>query len=118
MALGASLKDKKYLEVFSLKKNEIGFQGIKALEDCLGLSKTIKELNLSGNNIGDEGVNIVITALSNKKKQSIHILSLSNNRITSEGCKKICEFIAMCNTLEEIQLSNNEIDNEGAKQLI
>jgi len=75
------------LEVFSLKKNEIGYQGIKALEECLSLSKTIKELNLSGNNIGDEGVGIVIGALSNKKRQSLHVLSLSNNRITSKGCK-------------------------------
>ena len=101
-----------------MKKNEIGLQGIKALEDCLSLSKTIKELNLSGNNIGDEGVTIVIKALSNKKKQSLHVLSLSNNRISSAGCKKICEFIAVCSPLEEIQLSNNDIDNEGAKKLI
>lgn len=101
-----------------MKKNEIGLQGIKALEDCLSLSKTIKELNLSGNNIGDEGVAIVIKALSNKKKQSLHVLSLSNNRISSVGCKKICEFIALCSSMEEIQLSNNDIDNEGAKQLI
>ena len=102
IALGAALKDKKYLEVFNMKKNEIGLQGIKALEDCLSLSKTIKELNLSGNNIGDEGVAIVIKALSNKKKQSLHVLSLSNNRISSIGCKKICEFIALCSSMEEI----------------
>ena len=68
IALGQSLKDKKYLEVFNLKKNEIGLAGIKSLEDCLSLSKTIKELNLSGNFIGDEGVEIVIKALTNKKR--------------------------------------------------
>ena len=51
-----------------LKKNEIGVQGIRALEECLSLSKTIKELNLTGNNIGDDGVAIVIKALSTKKK--------------------------------------------------
>jgi len=62
------LKDKKYLEVFNIKKNEIGLQGIKSMEDCLSLSRTIKELNLSGNNIGDEGIEIVIKALSNKKR--------------------------------------------------
>jgi Ran GTPase-activating protein (RanGAP) involved in mRNA processing and transport len=50
------LRDKKYLEVFVLKKNEIGIQGLRALKDVLNNSKTIKELNLSGNNIGDEGV--------------------------------------------------------------
>ena len=102
VALGQSLKDKKYLEVFNLKKNEIGIPGIKALEDCLTSSKTIKELNLSGNNIGDEGSAIVIKALSNKKRQSLHVLSLSSNKISSVGCKKICEFMANCGTLEEI----------------
>jgi Ran GTPase-activating protein (RanGAP) involved in mRNA processing and transport len=68
----------------------------------LSLSKTIRELNLSGNNIGDEGTQIVIKSLSNKKKQSLHVLSLSNNRITSKGCKIICEFIAKCHSLEEL----------------
>ena len=29
IALGLALKDKKYLEVFNLKKNEIGLQGIQ-----------------------------------------------------------------------------------------
>jgi len=45
-------------------------------------------------------------------------LSLSNNNISSKGCKMICEFIAKCQTLEELQLSNNQIDNEGAQELI
>lgn len=103
IALGQSLKDKKYLEVFNLKKNEIGFAGIKALEDCFTLSKSMRELNLSGNNIGDEGVTLVITALSNnKKKNSLTVLCLSNNRITSTGCKIICEYISKCPTLEEL----------------
>ena len=101
-----------------MKKNEIGLQGIKALEDCLTLSKTIKELNLSGNNFGDEGVAIVIRALSNKKKHSLQVLGLSNNFLTSEGCKLICQYIATCSSLQEIQLSNNEIDNDGAQKLI
>jgi Ran GTPase-activating protein (RanGAP) involved in mRNA processing and transport len=63
VAIGGSLKDKKYLEVFNFKKNEIGLQGMKALEEVLTLSKTVKELNLSGNNIGDEGVGIIIKAM-------------------------------------------------------
>lgn len=79
VALGESLRDKKYLEVFNVKKNEIGLQGIKAMEDCLNLSRAIKELILSGNNIGDEGLEIVIKALTSKKRQSLHTLSLSNN---------------------------------------
>jgi hypothetical protein len=53
-----------------MKKNEISFAGIKALEECFTLSKSMRELNLSGNNIGDEGVQLVISALSNNKKKN------------------------------------------------
>ena len=41
---------------------------MKALEEVLTLSKTVNELNLSGNNIGDEGVAIIIKAMITKKK--------------------------------------------------
>jgi len=102
IAIGQSLKDKKYLEVFNIKKNEVGLQGIKTLEECLSLCKTLKELNLSGNNMGDEGIEIVIKALQTKKRQSLHLLALSGNKITSRGCKMICEFISKCASLEEL----------------
>ena len=102
VALGQSLKDKKYLEVFNLKKNEMGIQGIKALEECLSNSKSIKELNLSGNNIGDEGVAIVCRSLKPKTKNGLTKFCVSSNKITSAGCKLICEFITQCISLEEL----------------
>ena len=70
------------MEVFNLKKNEIGLQGIKSLEDCFALSKTIKELNLSGNNIGDEGVSIVIRSDDQSKIDdcNLQILEFVNEK--------------------------------------
>ena len=67
IALGEALKDKKYLEVLVLKKNDITVAGIRALKDVLNMSKTIKELNLAGNGIGDEGAAIVTDALKSKQ---------------------------------------------------
>ena len=50
------------------------------------MSKTIKEVNLSGKNIADEGVTIVIKAMFNKKKKYLNVLSFSNkNKISSYG---------------------------------
>lgn len=66
VSLGEALKDKKYLEVLVLKKNDINISGIRALKDVLNSSKTIKELNLAGNSIGDEGAAIVVEALKSK----------------------------------------------------
>jgi Ran GTPase-activating protein (RanGAP) involved in mRNA processing and transport len=51
------------------------------------MSKTIKELNLAGNGIGDEGAAIVTDALKSKQNQQLSYLSLSDNRITSVGAK-------------------------------
>jgi len=53
--------------VLVLKKNEINVQGIRALKDVLNSSKTIRELNLAGNGIGDEGAQIVADALKQKQ---------------------------------------------------
>jgi Ran GTPase-activating protein (RanGAP) involved in mRNA processing and transport len=69
---------------------------MKALEEVLTLSKTVKELNLSGNNIGDDGVSIITKAMITKKKQSLNVLSLSDNKISSKGCKDICVFLSKC----------------------
>lgn len=35
IALGQALKDKKYVEVLNLKKNDIGVHGVESIEDCL-----------------------------------------------------------------------------------
>jgi Ran GTPase-activating protein (RanGAP) involved in mRNA processing and transport len=83
----------------------------------------MKELNLSGNNITDEGAEVVVSSLSkclNEKKKSTNLvnLGLSNNGLTSSGCSMVCDFIKKCPYMEELQLSNNEIDNVGANNLI
>lgn len=46
------------------------------MEDCLKLSRAMKLLDLSGNQIGDEGVDLVLGSLQGKKKLCLHTLSL------------------------------------------
>jgi len=62
------LREKRYLEVLALRKNDIGLEGLSELESVLQSSKTIRELDLGCNAIGDEGVRIVTSALKNKQK--------------------------------------------------
>jgi Ran GTPase-activating protein (RanGAP) involved in mRNA processing and transport len=59
VAIGEALEDKKYLEVLIMKQNEIDAEGVLALQTVLQNSKNLKEINLSGNNIGDEGTQIL-----------------------------------------------------------
>lgn len=55
-ALGKALQDKKYLEVLVLKRNDIGLAGVRELQAVLVNSKTVRILDLAGNNITDAGV--------------------------------------------------------------
>jgi hypothetical protein len=57
---------------------------------------------LTGNNIGDEGVDLVIKSLGNKKTQALQKFCVSNNKITSAGCKSIVDFITTCKSIEEL----------------
>ena len=45
-------------------------------------------------------------------------MSLSDNKISSQGAKQIAQLIQRCDTLTALYLANNEIDNEGAKVLV
>lgn len=89
--MGRALREKRHLEVLALKKNDISFDGLSELQNVLQNSKTIRELDLSGNHIGDEGVKIVTQALMNKQKQNLHSLSLAENEVSNQGCNLICE---------------------------
>jgi len=106
------------LEVLALRKNDIGIDGLHELESVLRSSKTIRELDLGCNAIGDEGVRIVTDALKNKQKQQLCSLNLSENAMSSQGCLMVCDLINRCPTLEEIYLQNNNIDNNGAMTLV
>jgi len=73
---------------------------------------------LGSNKIQDAGVRIVVKVLLEKPKLGLTSLNLSDNLITSEGCKVICTLIDRSRYLDDLQMQNNEIDNDGANRLI
>ena len=99
--IGIALANKKYLEVLNLRRNDIGVEGMKELEKALVVSR-IKELDLAGNKILDEGVRIVVRALIDKPKLMINSLNLSDNGMTSEGCKLVCSLVDKARHLDDL----------------
>lgn len=89
--------------------------GLAELQSVLQSSKTIRELDLAGNSIGDEGVRIVTQALKNKQRQQLQSLNLADNKITSGGCFMVCDLVSKCETITELHLQNNQICNEGGE---
>jgi len=49
-----------------LKRNDIGLTGVKELQAVLQNSKTVRILDLAGNNITDSGVQIIVESLAEK----------------------------------------------------
>lgn len=71
---------------------------MRAFKDVLNTSKIIRELNLQGNNIEDEGAAIICEALKHKPNISITFLNLSDNKITSKGAIQIADLVSKCDT--------------------
>ncbi|KAJ3254890.1 hypothetical protein HK103_006786 [Boothiomyces macroporosus] len=75
---------------------------------------TIAELDISRNNMGDEGTKIITKRLC---KTNFVSLDLSDNQVGIEGMKSIAELL-IYNRLERLVLNSNNICQDSAVQLI
>ncbi len=91
-------------------KNNIGPKGAKALAD--GSLTNLVKLNLSRNNISDEGIEAL--AKSGNVKNLTN-LDLSDNNIGPEGAKALAD--GSLTNLVELDLSENNISDEGIEAL-
>lgn len=69
------------------------------------------KVNLIGNNLMDEGTEIVAESLMNDKVED---LNLSCNRITGKGVQALVQFLRTSTTLRQLCLFGNKISNAGA----
>jgi hypothetical protein len=95
------------LKKLDLSNNNIGDKGLNVLATVLKVNKSIIDLNLSNNNIGDKGASEIAEAL--KQTKSIDTIDLSNNNIGYIGASKIVESLRQNRTLEHIILYNNHM---------
>ena len=77
----------------------------------------LKRLNLEGNNITDEGVKHLSTALTHTNC-TLNSLNLGDNNITDEGVKHLSTALTNTNcTLNSLNLEDNNITDEGKNLL-
>lgn len=98
-----------------LPGNEIGVNGIRALEEIINISKELNKLDLSNNKLGDDGTIALVEALG-----------VGCYDIKQTGCEeKTVEELKMADDdawpgyshLKKLDLRNNEIGVEGAKAI-
>lgn len=146
-SLSKALKDNNTLNKLYLSYNQIKEDGAQSIgEDLLANNQVIaiEYLDLSGNHIGDRGVNHISKGIKNNKtitelhlsnnqiknngdfpslndalkgENTIKVLNLSNNQIQDEGAKSIGEAVQKNKSITELILSDNQIEDEGAQWL-
>ncbi len=118
--LGNFLENNRNLERFTVEDFLMGHWAIQNIALALGRMKynSLKYLSMKCNEIGDEGLSEIATAL--RSQSQLECLHLGNNSIGRDGC------IALANTLSRLQPSNkfqllnlgrNAIDDGGLQVL-
>lgn len=93
-------------------KGNFGKKEIIELAKALSQNSTLKQLDLSGCQVDDEGVGYLSEAL--KGNDSLEYLWLSDNKIKATGAKHLSELVEANKTLRTLYLRSNEIGVTGA----
>jgi len=101
-----------------------GAQTIRSVFEKLELKDSVskfEELNLSDNNIGDEGAEYLLKGLTSTTKdgkqvgENLKVLLLPRARMGTRGVKAIGSLIGASKSLENVILSSNICDAEGVE---
>lgn len=102
------LYDNYTLEELDLSYNQLGDEGVKVIADFFALNEsTVKELDLSSNGIGTEGAEHLAGMLA--KNKTLRILSLNKNELDDEDLEEIASKIADSKgKLRQLRLESND----------
>jgi len=78
---------------------------------------SLKSLKLAKNNIGDEGVKWILSALDHPSCNHITDLNLGFNKMTEKSGNVIGEFLAQNTTLINLDVSFNHLGNTGVQAI-
>ncbi|XP_044281847.1 ribonuclease inhibitor [Varanus komodoensis] len=104
------------IEKLSLWECNISAAGCKELSNVISTKETLRELNLIGNEIKDEGMDIICQGLKspNTKLESLWARECG---LTSACCQSISSALAVNGTLKELHIGSNKLRDEGVIQL-
>ncbi|XP_067882390.1 NACHT, LRR and PYD domains-containing protein 3-like isoform X2 [Heterodontus francisci] len=143
--LASALSTNRSLTDLNLNYNELGDSGVKLLSealrnpDCkiqklwlvgnnltdsciedlastLSTNRSLTDLDLSYNKLGDSGVKLLSEALRNPDCK-IQKLELENNNLTASCIEVLASAVSTNRSLTDLDLSDNKLGDSGVKQL-
>ena len=106
------------LKKLNLSNNYIGDEGCIILGDCFKYNKSLFSINLSGNNILDDGVIHIAKNLKSEINATLKKINFKNNSITSKGIIQFCSILKSepINRFNKIDFSVNYLDDLGLSE--
>jgi Ran GTPase-activating protein (RanGAP) involved in mRNA processing and transport len=96
----------------SFRGQQLGFEGAAVLANAVkGNSSKFTQLDLSGNNFGPEGIQLLADAILTNT--TLTRLDLGSNALGATGASAVAAFIRSNKTLRWLSLADNEIGNDG-----
>ena len=89
--------------------------GAKSISEMMMGNCSLQVLDISHNNIGDDGISAIAGALGNCKISGLRVVECG---ITITGAKSLAEALYSSNTVRELGLRDNPITVEGAQLLV
>ena len=99
------------LQKLDLSNNNLSDDGAATISDGLKTNRTLLELNLSNNSLSDDGAATISDCL--KANRTLLELNLSNNNLSDDGAATISDCLKTNRTLLELNLSNNNLSDDG-----
>ena len=89
--------------------------GATAISKLLKDNHVIQELDITNNNIGDDGITAIAMALTNS---TIRELWVEDCGITLTGARSIATLLSLNHSIRTLRLRNNPITTEGAHVIL
>mmetsp|Transcript_18063 Transcript_18063/g.30471 ORF Transcript_18063/g.30471 Transcript_18063/m.30471 type:complete len:570 (+) Transcript_18063:253-1962(+) len=100
----------------SLNLASMGVDDERTIVLATGLTthKSLKHLNLSQNDIGDEGIAALVSGITAAANTSLETLNLSRNAFTTAGVRSLSTLIqSERSTLKDLSINDMRIDDDG-----
>lgn len=112
-----TLQESKKLDICILAQNRINERSIADLAMILEKNISLTQLDLSNNQLGSEGAEIVLDAIVTNSHSQLSKLDLSNNNIDSIATDTIKKFMKTNTSLHTLILDNNALNTPAGNDL-
>ena len=103
------------LQILDISRNNITDEGAIAISECLKNNNTLQKLDISYNQVSDV---IIINILEFLHINTmLQVLVVSHNNITDNGAVAISEYLKNNSTLQELDISHNQVSDNGVTNI-